>query len=60
MEKQQTPKSVFGLDRLGSEPTVYRIRGEPANHYANDAVIFDNGETFKADGNIDLSILKEQ
>ena len=28
---------VFGLTRLGLEPTIYRTRREPANHYATDA-----------------------
>ena len=30
---------VFGLTRLGLEPTIYRIRGEYTNHYTIDAVI---------------------
>ena len=29
---------VFGLIRLGLEPTIYRTRGKHANHYATDAV----------------------
>ena len=29
---------VFGLTRPGLEPTIYRTRGEHANHYATDAV----------------------
>ena len=29
---------VFGLTRPGIEPTIYRTRGEHANHYATDAV----------------------
>jgi hypothetical protein len=29
---------VFGLTRLGLEPTVYRIQCEHANHYITDAV----------------------
>ena len=37
-EKQQIPISVFGLIRLGLEPTIYRTRGEHANLYATDAV----------------------
>ena len=28
----------FGLTRPGLEPTIYRTRGEHANHYATDAV----------------------
>jgi hypothetical protein len=30
---------VFDLIRPRPEPTIYRTRGEQANHYANDAVI---------------------
>ena len=29
---------VFGLTRPGLKPTIYRTRGEHANHYATDAV----------------------
>ena len=29
---------VFGLTRPGLEPTIYRTRGEHANHYTTDAV----------------------
>jgi hypothetical protein len=29
---------VFGLTRLGLEPTIYHTRGKHANHYAIDAV----------------------
>jgi hypothetical protein len=29
---------VFGLTRPGLEPTIYRTRGEHANHYATNAV----------------------
>ena len=29
---------VFGLTRSGFEPTIYRNRGEHANHYTADAV----------------------
>jgi hypothetical protein len=32
---------VFGLTRPGLEPTIYRSRGEQANHYVTDAVGFD-------------------
>jgi hypothetical protein len=31
---------VLGLTRLRLEPTIYRTRGEHANHYATDAVVF--------------------
>jgi hypothetical protein len=30
---------VFGLTRSGLEPTIYRTRGEHANHYTTDTVI---------------------
>ena len=29
---------VFGLTRSGLEPTIYPLRGEPANHYTSDVV----------------------
>jgi hypothetical protein len=29
---------VFGLTQSGLEPTIYRTRGERANHYTTDAV----------------------
>ena len=32
-EKQQANFIVFGLTRPGLEPTIYRTRGDPANHY---------------------------
>ena len=35
-EKQQIPISVFGLTRLGLDPTIYCTRGEHANHYITD------------------------
>jgi hypothetical protein len=31
---------VFVLTRPGLEPTIYRTRGEHANHYATDAVSY--------------------
>jgi hypothetical protein len=38
-EKQEIPiLIVFGLTRTGLNPTIYRTRGEHANHYATDAV----------------------
>ena len=37
-EVTQIPILVFGLTRPGLEPTIYRTRGEHANHYATDAV----------------------
>ena len=39
-EKQQIPILVFALTRPGFETTIYRTRGEHANHYATDAVLF--------------------
>ena len=39
-EKQQIPISVFFCwTRPGFEPTIYRTRGEHANHYATDVVV---------------------
>jgi hypothetical protein len=35
---------VFGWSPLGLEPTIYRTRGEHANHFATDAVL-KNGKT---------------
>jgi hypothetical protein len=32
------PILVFGLTSLGLEPTIYRTRGEHANHSATDVV----------------------
>jgi hypothetical protein len=29
---------VFGLTRLGLEPTIYHTRGEHANHYTTEVV----------------------
>ena len=37
-EATNTNFIVFGLTRPGLEPTIYRIRGEHANHYATDVV----------------------
>jgi hypothetical protein len=37
-EATNTSFIVFGLTRPGLEPTIYRTRGEHANHYATDAV----------------------
>ena len=31
---------VFGLTRPGLEPTIYRTRGEHANYYVTDAIVF--------------------
>jgi hypothetical protein len=36
-EATNTNFSVFGLTRLGIEPTFYRTCGEHANHYTTDA-----------------------
>ena len=32
---------VFGLTRSGHEPTIYRTRGERANHYTTAAVFLN-------------------
>ena len=37
-EATNTNFIVFGLTRLGLEPTIYRTRGEHANHYATDMI----------------------
>jgi hypothetical protein len=43
-EATNTNFKVFGLTRPGLESTIYRTRGEHANHYATDAVsIKDKG-----------------
>ena len=36
-EKQQIPISVFSLTRQELEHTIYRNRGDHANHYTTDA-----------------------
>ena len=38
-EATNTNFKVFGLTRPGLEPTIYRTRGEHANHYTTDAVL---------------------
>jgi hypothetical protein len=37
-EATNTNCIVFGLTRPGLKPTIYRTRGQHANHYATDAV----------------------
>ena len=37
-EATNTNFIVYGLIRPGLEPTIYRTRGEHANHYATDVV----------------------
>jgi hypothetical protein len=37
-EATHTNFKVFGLNPPGLEPTIYRSRGEHANHYATHAV----------------------
>jgi hypothetical protein len=37
-EATNTNFIVFGLTRPGLKPTIYRTRGEHANHYLTDAV----------------------
>ena len=39
-EKQQTPILVFGLIRSGLEPAIHHTRGEYANYYITDAVVY--------------------
>jgi hypothetical protein len=39
-EATNTNFIVFALTRPGLEPTIYCTRGEHANHYATDAVVF--------------------
>jgi hypothetical protein len=41
-EATNTNSLFFGLTRPGLESTIYRIRGEHANHYATDAVYVEN------------------
>jgi hypothetical protein len=38
-EATNTNFIVFGLIRLGLEPTIYHTRGEHASHYNTDAVV---------------------
>jgi hypothetical protein len=38
-EAANTNFLVFGLTRLGLEPTIYITRGKHANHYTTDAVM---------------------
>jgi hypothetical protein len=38
-EATNTNFIVFGLTRSGLEPTIYRTRGEHANHCTTDAVV---------------------
>ena len=39
LEAINTNFIVFGLTRLGLEPTIYHTPGEHANHYTTDAVL---------------------
>ena len=41
-EATNTNFIVFGLTRTGLESTIYRTRGDHANHYATDAVLLLN------------------
>ena len=45
-EATNTNFIVFGATRPGIEPTIYRTRGEHANHYAPDAVPMAMGFTY--------------
>ena len=38
---------VFGLTHPGFEPTIYRTRGEHANHYTTNVVLFIMDEMYK-------------
>ena len=40
-EATNTNVIVFGLIRLGLEPTIYHTRGENVSHCASDAVSFE-------------------
>jgi hypothetical protein len=40
-EATNTNFIVFGLCRSGLEPSIYRTRGQHANHYATDAVTIE-------------------
>ena len=45
-EATNTNFIVFGLTQPGLEPTIYRTRGEHANHYATNTVSpFNEGES---------------
>jgi hypothetical protein len=53
-EATHTNFIIFGLPRSVLEPTIYHTRGEPANHYATDAVVLfkeclkiNDGEQYK-------------
>ena len=39
-KKQNTNFTVLGLSQPGLEPMIYHTRGEHANHYATDVVLF--------------------
>ena len=41
-EATNTNFIVFGLTQPRFEPTIYRTRGEQANHYATDTVLKDH------------------
>jgi hypothetical protein len=43
-EATNTNFIVLGLTRPGFEPTIYRTRGEHANHYTTDAVLLINAK----------------
>ena len=55
-EATNTNCIVFGLTRTGLEPTIYRTRGEHANHYTTNAVILYEDILI----NINLSAFKTQ
>jgi hypothetical protein len=43
-EATNTNLIVFGLTRSGLKPTIYRTRGEHANHYSTDVVNLVSGD----------------
>ena len=44
-EATNTNFIVFGLTQPGLKSTIYRTRGEHANHYATDAVFMNITQT---------------
>ena len=62
LEKYQQIPSLYGLTRLGLEPTIYRTRGRHANHYTTNAVSCLRTFTFRyyyqlVSANIHISLL---
>jgi len=46
-EATTTKFIVIGLTRSGLKPTIYRTRGEHANHYTTDTVNITIGRNYK-------------